>query len=98
MDNFIDKILPLIINGHYTEWFFNVVLANAFKFARNNIELLLLFAFYFQKLTKLTKTTWDDKVSNWLTKTLSKVKPTFNKGEKNEKKTNNRTINSSPYS
>lgn len=86
MDDFKFKILPLLINGHYTDWFFNVVLGQLFMIVRNNIELLLVFAYLLQKFSRLTKTTWDDKISNWFVSLLEKTKSKFLiKGEKDEK-------------
>jgi len=74
MDNFIDKILPLLINGHYSDWFFKIVVGQFFSFVQHNFALLWIMASAFRKMAKLTKTTYDDKLANGFVGFLSKFK------------------------
>jgi len=75
MDDFIIKVLPLIINGHYSDWFFKVIVGQFLSFVLNNFALLSIIAITLQKLTKITKSTWDDKLANKFVNFLSKFKP-----------------------
>ena len=75
------EILPLLINGHYTDWFFNVFITNFTLAIKNNLSLLLLFAITWSKIAKKTKNTWDDRLSGWLVNTLTGFKKPKKEGE-----------------
>jgi len=75
------EIIAAIIAGTYSEWVFNVLMVNLALALKNNLALLLMFAMYWQKISKVTKNPWDDKASNWLVRVLTGFK------NKNKKKT-----------
>jgi len=64
-------IWSLIASGYYTDLFFDKWTPFIGQAIKNNISLLLLFAITWQKVSKMTKNTWDDRASNWLFNKLS---------------------------
>lgn len=78
-----EKFLDLLIQGYYSDWFFNVFLTNLALGVKNNLALLLLLAGSWVKISQLTKAKWDDKASKWLMRRLTRIK----EGEKENEKT-----------
>jgi len=74
MDDFIAKYLPLLISGHYSDWFFKVVVAQLINFTLNNFALLWIVYSVLKKVSSLTKNTWDDKLADKFGAFLSKFK------------------------
>jgi len=68
--NFLDKI----ISGFYSNWFFDVFMANIAVTIKNNLPILMIFSYYFLKISKLTNNTWDDKAAEWLHTKVNKAK------------------------
>lgn len=77
-----DNFLTLLIQGHYSDWVFNVFLTNITLGVKNNLALLLLLVGTWVKFSRFTDTKVDDKASNWLMRKLTGFKK---EGEKNEK-------------
>ena len=55
----------------YSDWFFDVFITKFTLAIKNNLALLLLIAISWQKLSAMTKNTWDDRASNWLIQKLT---------------------------
>lgn len=70
----MEELLALIISGHYSDWFFNVLMTNITLAIKNNLSLLLIISFYFAKFANATKNTWDNKISDWIRNKLTGVK------------------------
>jgi len=85
----VSDVWNLVVSGHYTDLFFDKFTPYIGKAIRNNLELLLIFAYLFQKLARLTKNTWDDKISNWFVNLVSKWrKPDITVKKENHKSKN----------
>ena len=67
-------ILLTIINGGYSDWFFNNVVANFGKFIINNFAVLWMLAAVLKKLSTLTTNTLDDSISDRFIKFLTNFK------------------------
>ena len=68
-----DSFLTLLISGHYSDWFLNVFMTNITLAIKNNLAVLLVFAFYFHKYSVMTKNKYDDKISAWIDKKLGRT-------------------------
>ena len=64
--------IDLLIQGYYSDWFFNVFMTNLTLAMKNNLSLLMVISYYFVKFSKLTKNTWDDKLAEWFRNKLIK--------------------------
>ncbi|RLB87322.1 MAG: hypothetical protein DRH26_15865 [Deltaproteobacteria bacterium] len=80
-ENMPDNFLPLLIQGYYSDWVFNVLLTNLSLGVKNNLALLLLLAGIWVKISKYTTTKADDEASSWLMQRLTRMK----EGAKDEK-------------
>lgn len=89
-------VVDNIVKGVYSDWIFTDLAPKAVIAIKNNFLVLYIFAKLFQKITKFTKFTWDDKLSqafmNLLLRFKSKPIGDINKphkkkeGDQNEKK------------
>ena len=80
MEEKAKTVLDMLILGYYSDWFFDVLLTQITLAVKNNLALLLVIAYKWQDLSKLTKNKWDDRASNWLVQKLTRKK-----GNKDEK-------------
>lgn len=70
----VSSFLDLVIQGYYSDWFFDVLLTQLTLAIKNNLALLLVVAYKWQDVSKLTKSKWDDRASNWLVQKLTRKK------------------------
>jgi len=75
----INEIIINVVAGNYSDWFFDVFMAQVVKAIRNNFELLVICSYLFAKFTDMTSNKWDDSWSNSFDNFLNRFKPSKKK-------------------
>lgn len=70
----VQDVWDLIAQGYYSDLFFDKWTPYIGSVLKNNISLILVFAFAWQKVSRLTRNKWDDRASNWLVQKLTRKK------------------------